>query len=125
MAVVATHGQVVQCRPTGTGASGVQRVRSGDSILWSMWPLPIKSVTGERPVPERTQQASHSLAGLDGSGDEDGLTGSFLVGPKLGRVTPLGYTSIGGRRRFRHGCSQKESTSRSRDSRNFRKLTPR
>src|SRR5262249_60052871 len=45
---------------------------------------------GKRPVPERAQQASHSLGGLGGSGNEDGLTVCFLVWPKLGRVTPLG-----------------------------------
>ena len=79
----------------------------------------------KRPVPERPQQASHSLGGLGGSGDDDGLPGCFLVGPKQDRVTPRGYTSISGRRRFRRGCSQKASTSRSPDSRHFRKLTPR
>ena len=78
----------------------------------------------KRPVGEPTRQASHSLIELCGSGDGDGLTGFFFDRPKSSRVIPLGYTSISGRRRFRRGCSQKAPTSRSRDSRNFRKLTP-
>jgi hypothetical protein len=54
---------------------------------WVALPEPI---IGKRPVSDRTQPASHSLGGLGGSGDEVGLSGCFLVGPKLGRVTPLG-----------------------------------
>jgi hypothetical protein len=79
----------------------------------------------KRPVPERTQHASHSPDALGGIVDADGLADCPLAGPKLGRVTPLGYSSISGRGRFRLGCSQKASTSRSLESRNLRKLTPR
>src|SRR5262245_45940517 len=51
----------------------------------------------KRPVGEPTRQASHSLVGLSGSGDGDGLTGVFVDRPKSGRVIPVGYTSISGR----------------------------
>src|SRR5262249_50313845 len=108
-------------------APGPQRGRleTGGKVSKGGLPSCRVSRASKRPVPEGTQQASHSLGGLGGPGDEDGLTGCFLVGPNRGRVTPLGYTSISGGRRFRRGCSQKASTSRSPDSRNFRKLTPR